>query len=183
MQQIALSNSHCQTFSPADTSGPRRVVGSLTCIWSRALLCQASLVGTTDLEDIQPWIRSRFFKSLYVCVRFVCAFRIWLIYRKQPISGGEAVVDGYTIRCFNGQRMDFELVADRQAGAVELDWFGTYYFELQRWQCILTGILVCCNRVGYSHDWHHHGDVYFEVEVELLRVLFPNTLVISMYNI
>lgn len=65
-----------------------------------------------------------------VCVPFVCACRLWLIYRKQPISGGEAVVDGYTIRCFNGQRMDFELVADRQAGAVELDWFGTYYFEL-----------------------------------------------------
>lgn len=31
---------------------------------------------------------------------------------------------------------------------------------------ILTGILVCCNRVGYSHDWYHHGDVYFEIEVE-----------------
>lgn len=32
------------------------------------------------------------------------------------------------MRCFNGQRMDFELVADHQAGAVEFDWFGRCSF-------------------------------------------------------
>lgn len=37
-------------------------------------------------------------------------------------------MDGYMMRCFNGQRMDFELVADHQAGMVEFDWFGTYSF-------------------------------------------------------
>ncbi|KAL0637478.1 hypothetical protein Q9L58_003533 [Maublancomyces gigas] len=41
----------------------------------------------------------------------------------QPTQGGEAAVDGYMMRCFNGQRMDFELVADHQAGMVEFDWF------------------------------------------------------------
>lgn len=54
-------------------------------------------------------------------------------YIKQPTQGGEAAVDGYLIRCFNGQRMDFELVADHQAGAVEFDWFGT---------CILLSVVA-----------------------------------------
>lgn len=54
--------------------------------------------------------------------------------RKQPTQGGEAAVDGYMMRCFNGQRMDFELVADHQAGMVEFDWFGTYSFWCSRRQ-------------------------------------------------
>lgn len=53
---------------------------------------------------------------------------------------------------------------------------------------ILTGILVCYNRVGYSQDWYHHGDVYLEVGVESSRsravphVLPLNTFSISMYK-
>lgn len=33
-------------------------------------------------------------------------------------------MDGFNIRCSTGQRMDFELVASREGGSVELDWFG-----------------------------------------------------------
>lgn len=43
---------------------------------------------------------------------------------KQPTDGGEATVDGHSVPCFNGQRMDFELVATRESGFVGLDWFG-----------------------------------------------------------
>jgi hypothetical protein len=46
------------------------------------------------------------------------------MYEKQPIDGGEAIVDGPSVRCFNGQRMDFELVATRESGSMGLDWFG-----------------------------------------------------------
>ncbi|KAI5839791.1 hypothetical protein DFP73DRAFT_598052 [Morchella snyderi] len=41
----------------------------------------------------------------------------------QPTDGGEATVDGPNTRCFNGQRMDFELVATRESGSMRLDWF------------------------------------------------------------
>lgn len=51
-------------------------------------------------------------------------------------------MDGYMMRCFNGQRMDFELVADHQAGMVEFDWFGTYSFSV-----IGDRILLCENLI------------------------------------
>lgn len=66
MQQTVFLNSRYQMFSLVDTSGPQRVVESLTRIWSRALSYQANLAGIIGPKDIQPWIHNHSFGSLYV---------------------------------------------------------------------------------------------------------------------